>query len=152
MISDQTSRPTTTLCSPTFSSSTHLIARCPLCVHLRTSWTCMVGITLRPLCSRGRVPDTYRIEGWVGPRDGLHLLDKKGTQSSADNPITNRPLSRKVCSDLPYSVITCRAELPIGCGLPFAVPTRRFSVLYLSLFIHVLCEWFMLVLSFWKRL
>ena len=111
-----------------------------LCVQLRTRWMCMVGITIRPLCFRRTVPDSHRIGGWVGPRDALHLLDKKGTHSSAEKRITNRPLSRKVCFDLPYSVITCRAELPIGCGLPFAVPTRSFSVLYLNLFIHVLCD------------
>jgi hypothetical protein len=72
-----------------------------LCVHLdsfnlRTRWTCMVGITLWPLCPRGKVPDTHRIGGWVGLRDDLHLLNKEGTHFSAGNRITNRPLSSKV--------------------------------------------------------
>ena len=141
MISDQTSIPTTTLCSPTFPSSTHLIARCYPCAYTSTHSTSEPGGRVWSASHSGRLaPDTHRIGGWVVPRDGQHVLGKKGTHSFAGNRNAYRPLCSKVCYDIPYFVITCRADLPMGCGLPFAVPTRSFSVLHLNFYMHVLCD------------
>jgi hypothetical protein len=67
---------------------------------LGTSWRWVVHFTFRPLYSRGRIPGTHWIRGWVDLRAGLGDLEKWNFLTLPGLKL--RPLSRPACNQSLY--------------------------------------------------